>query len=133
MAAQMHAAQAPGLVEMRVGAFDELAPLPQEPLAAGAANPATIRIDRVAGRRLPLPRASSPIRLRDSTQVVTYRYTRAEALASLGSRFTSRTVNHRPSTRFAGPPLRSGPSGDCLWPPARDALTGHLEDGPSLH
>ncbi len=54
-----------------------------------------------------------------------------KALAALGT-FTSRTRNHRPSTRYAGPPLRSGPSGDCLWPSVREALAGQPEGWPAF-
>ena len=54
-----------------------------------------------------------------------------KALAALGTS-TSRTLNHRPSTRCAAPPLRSGPSGDCLWPSVRETLAGQPEGWPAF-
>ena len=65
--AQMRAAHPPGRVEMRVGTFEPLAPLPQQPLPTGAPNPPAIGIDRVTGRGLALPVAPPAIRLRDIT------------------------------------------------------------------
>ena len=52
-----------------------------------------------------------------------------KALAALGT-FTSRTLNHRPSTRCAGPPLRSGPSGDCLCRACGKPLRASRKAGP---
>ena len=49
MVPQMHAAQPPGLVEMRVRPFEQLAALPQQPLPPRAANPPAIGVDRVTG------------------------------------------------------------------------------------
>ena len=65
MAAQMDAAHPAGLVEMRVGPFQELAPLPQQPFPARAANPPPVGIHRVPRRRLARPVAPAAIRLRD--------------------------------------------------------------------
>ncbi len=48
VAAQMHATHPAGLVEMREGAFQPLAALPQQAPAARAANASTIAIHRVA-------------------------------------------------------------------------------------
>ena len=67
MSAQVHASHAPGVVEMRIGAFEPFTALAQQPLPAGAPNPPTIGIHRVACLRLPLPVASPAIRLRDVT------------------------------------------------------------------
>ena len=67
MPAQMRPAHPPGLVEMRVGPFEQLAPLPQQPLPPGAPNPPAIGVDRGTGRRLVLPVAPPAIRLRDGT------------------------------------------------------------------
>ena len=67
MPAQMHPAHSPGLVEMRVGPFEQFAPLPQQPLSTGASNPPAIGVDRVTGRRVTLPVAAPAIRLRDVT------------------------------------------------------------------
>ena len=50
MAAQVDPAHASGVVELRVGTFHQLAALPQQPLAAVAANPAAIGIDGVPRR-----------------------------------------------------------------------------------
>ena len=55
VAAEMRAPHAPGLVEMRVRAFQVLAPSPQQGQAPRAVDASTIRIDRVAGGRLLLP------------------------------------------------------------------------------
>ena len=49
--AQVHAAHATGLVEMREGPFQALAAQPQQAQAARAANASTIAIHRVARRR----------------------------------------------------------------------------------
>ena len=46
MAAQMGAAHPTGVVEMREGAFDPLAPLPQQTTAARSTYPPPIGIDR---------------------------------------------------------------------------------------
>ena len=67
MAAQVHAAQSSGFVEVRIGAFEPFAALPQQPSPAGAPNASTIGIHRFACRRLPRPVAPSAIRLRDVT------------------------------------------------------------------
>ena len=67
MVPQMHPAQPPGLVEMRVGPFEQLAALAQQSLPTIAPNPPAVGIDRRLGRRLPCPLASSPIRLRHVT------------------------------------------------------------------
>src|SRR5262249_22468367 len=47
------------------GAFQQFAATSQQPNASGAANPATIRIDRVTRRRLRDPRLAPAIRLAD--------------------------------------------------------------------
>ena len=65
MPAQMDAAHPAGLVEMRVGPFQQLAPLPQQPFPACAANPPPVGIYCVPRRRLALPVAPAAIRLRD--------------------------------------------------------------------
>ena len=67
MVPQIHPAQPPGLVEMRVGPFEQLAPLPQQPLPTGAPNPPAIGVDRVTGHGLAPPVAPATIRLRDIT------------------------------------------------------------------
>ena len=63
MPAQMNPAQSPGLVEMGVGTFEELTPLPQQPLPARAANATTLRIHCLPGRGRALPVAPPTIRL----------------------------------------------------------------------
>ena len=65
MPAQMHAAHPAGLVEMRVGPFHQLAPLPQQPFPARAANPPAVGIHRVPRRRLAVPVPPAAVRLRD--------------------------------------------------------------------
>ena len=65
MPAQMDAAHPAGLVEMRVGPFQQLAPLPQQPFPARAADPPPVGIHRVPRRRLALPVPPAAIRLRD--------------------------------------------------------------------
>ena len=67
MPAQMHPAHAPGFVERRIGAFEPFTALAQQPLPAGAPNPPTIGIHRLACRRLPFPVAPPAIRFRDVT------------------------------------------------------------------
>ena len=52
VAAQMGAAHPTGVVEMREGAFDPLAPLTQQATAARSTNPAPIGIYRGLGRGL---------------------------------------------------------------------------------
>ena len=54
-----------GLVEMRIGAFEPLTALSQQPLSASASNPPAVRIHGVPGHRLPLPVAPASIRFRD--------------------------------------------------------------------
>ena len=65
MPAQMHPAQPPGLVQMRVGAFELFAPLPWQALPARPPNPPVGH--RVADRRFLFSVASTAIRLRDVT------------------------------------------------------------------
>ena len=65
MPAQMDAAHPAGLIEMRVGPFQQLAPLPQQPFSACASNPPPVGIHRVPRRRLALPVAPAAVRLRD--------------------------------------------------------------------
>ena len=65
MPAQMDAAHPAGLVEMRVGPFQQLAPLPQQPFPARAADPPPVGIHRVPRRRLALPVPPAAVRLRD--------------------------------------------------------------------
>src|ERR1700675_3104908 len=65
VAAQMRAAHAPGVIEMRERAFDPLAALAHQTPAAWSSNPATIAIDRCLGLGRLRPIASSPIRLRN--------------------------------------------------------------------
>ena len=67
MPAQMHAAHPSGLIEMRVGTFQPLAPLPQQPLPTGAPNPPTISIHGLPRRGLSLPVAPTAVRFRDVT------------------------------------------------------------------
>ena len=64
MAAQMHPAHAPGLVEMRVGPFHPFAALPQQALSTITSNPPPVGIHRFLGCRLALPLAPTAIRLR---------------------------------------------------------------------
>ncbi len=49
---------------MRERPLQQLAPLPQEPLATLASNPTTIRVHRISLDRLALPVATATIRLR---------------------------------------------------------------------
>ena len=65
MPAQMDAAHPAGLIEMRVWPFQQLAPLPQQPFPACAANPPPVGIHRVPRRRLALPVPPAAVRLRD--------------------------------------------------------------------
>ena len=65
MPAQMHAAHPAGLVEMRVGPFQQLAPLPQQPFPACASDPSAVGIHGVPRRRLALPVPPAAVRLRD--------------------------------------------------------------------
>ena len=67
MAAQIHAAQPSGFVEMGVGTFTSFAALAQQPLPAGALNPPPIAVHRVAGLALSLPVAPAASRLRHVT------------------------------------------------------------------
>ena len=55
VSAQVHAAHAPGLVEMGVGTFEPFAAPAQQPLPARAANPPPVGIHRVTGRVLAAP------------------------------------------------------------------------------
>ena len=52
-----------------------------------------------------------------------------KALASLGIAFTTHG-QPRPATRFAGPPLRSGPSDDCRGRPCGKPLRASRKAGP---
>ena len=61
---QVHAAHPARLVEMRVGAFEPLAALPQQPLPARATDPSAVGRHGLLGRRLALPVAPPAIRFR---------------------------------------------------------------------
>src|ERR1017187_7430763 len=65
VAAQMCAAHPTGVVEMREGAFDPLAPLTHQAPAARSTNPATIGIHRALGLGLLGPIAPTAVRLCD--------------------------------------------------------------------
>src|ERR1019366_5324862 len=65
VAAQMRAAHPTGVVEMREGAFEPLAPLTHQAPAARTTNPATIVIHRGLGLGLLGPIAPTAVRLRD--------------------------------------------------------------------
>jgi hypothetical protein len=65
VAAQMRAAHPPGVVELREGAFDQLASLTHQARAARATNPPPIGIHRGLGRGRPRPIAATTVRLRD--------------------------------------------------------------------
>ena len=64
MAAQIHPAQPPGFVEMRVGAFEAFAATAQRSPAVRAPNPPPIGIHRVADLPLPPPAPPPARRLR---------------------------------------------------------------------
>src|ERR1035441_9613301 len=61
----MCAAHPTGVVEMREGAFDPLAPLTHQATAARTTNPATIGVHRGLGLGLLRPIAATAVRLRD--------------------------------------------------------------------
>src|SRR5580658_3911774 len=65
VAAQMRAAHSTGVIEMREGAFDPLAPLTHQAPAARATNPPPIGIHRDLGLRLLRPIAATTVWLRD--------------------------------------------------------------------
>ena len=60
VAAQMRAAHPTGVVEMREGAFDPLAPLTHQAPAARATNPPPIGIHRDLGLRAPADQSRRP-------------------------------------------------------------------------
>ena len=64
VSAQVHPAQPPGGVEMRVGTFEAFTAPTQQPLPARAANPPPVGIHRVTGHVLPAPVAPAAVRLR---------------------------------------------------------------------
>src|ERR1700732_2126379 len=65
VAAQIRAAHPTGVVEMREGAFDPLAPLTHQATAAWATKPPPVGIYRGLGRWLLGPIAAPAVRLRD--------------------------------------------------------------------
>ena len=60
---QMHAAQPPGLVEMRVGSLEPLPALAQQPPSAGPPNPPPVGIHGVADGELASPASAATVRL----------------------------------------------------------------------
>ena len=64
VAAQIHPAHAPGLVEMGIGALQPFAALPQQASPAGTPNAPPVAIHRGARRPFTLPTASPAVRLR---------------------------------------------------------------------
>ena len=63
--AQVHPAQAAGLIEMSKGPFQAFAAKPQQPLAPRAANAPSVPVHGVAGLRVLRPVPSPPIRFGD--------------------------------------------------------------------
>src|SRR3712207_64573 len=65
VATQVRPAHSARLVEMGVRPLQALAPAPLQPMAARPADSSTVRIDRVARRRFPMPATWATIRFRD--------------------------------------------------------------------
>src|SRR5439155_18790009 len=61
----MNAAHPAGVVRVRKGPFEILAPPSKQPLAASPANPPTIRVDGGPGCRLAAPAPPAALRFRD--------------------------------------------------------------------
>ena len=65
VSAQMHPPHPSGFEQMREGAFEPFPTLPQQPVAAGAPDPAAVGIHRIASGRLAAPVPSATVRFRD--------------------------------------------------------------------
>ena len=86
-AAQVRPPHPAGLVEMGEGAFEQLAAVSQQPLAARAADAPTIGVDGVARVRLVRPVASAAVRLGDvaaDAHCVRDRHDRIAVIALVG-------------------------------------------------